>query len=45
MFLPMIEGLGTAVQDLSGYGNNATLEGGVSWVKLSKYELPAEAGL
>jgi hypothetical protein len=45
LFLPMLEGLGTAVYDYSGQGNNGTLYGGVSWRELMKYELPAAAGL
>jgi hypothetical protein len=44
LFLPMIEGLGTAVYDYSGQGNNGTLYGGVSWRELMKYELPAAIG-
>jgi hypothetical protein len=45
LFLPMIEGVGTAVNDYSGLGNNGTLCGGVSWRELMKYEIPAAAGL
>jgi hypothetical protein len=41
----MIEGLGTTVNDYSGFGNNGTLYGGVSWRELMKYEIPAAAGL
>jgi len=45
LFLPMLEGSGTSVADYSGQGNNGTLHGGVSWVELAKYEIPAGAGL
>ena len=45
LFLPMIEGVGTSVKDFSGFGNNGTLYGGVGWVELAKYEIPAGAGL
>ena len=41
LFLPMIEGVGTSVKDFSGFGNNGTLYGGVGWVELAKYEIPA----
>jgi hypothetical protein len=45
LFLPFIEGSGTTVRDYSGLGNNGTLYGGVSWVELAKYEIPAGAML
>jgi hypothetical protein len=45
LFLPMIEGSGISVKDYSGLGNNGTLYGGVSWVELAKYEIPAAIGL
>jgi hypothetical protein len=45
LFLPMIEGAGTVVRDFSGYGNNGTLYNGVGWSELTKWELPAAAGL
>ena len=44
LFLPFLEGSGTSVGDYSGYGNNGTLYGGVSWRELAKYELPAAIG-
>jgi len=45
LFFPMIEGYGSTVRDYSGYGNDGALHGGVSWVELMKYEIPAAAGL
>jgi hypothetical protein len=45
LWLPMIEGSGTTVKDYSGNANNGTLYNGVVWRELSKYEIPAGAGL
>jgi hypothetical protein len=45
LWLPFLEGSGTAVKDYSGLGNNGALNGGVSWVELAKYEIPAGAML
>jgi hypothetical protein len=45
LWLPFLEGSGTSVKDYSGQGNDGTLYGGVSWVELAKYEIPAGAGL
>lgn len=45
LFLPMIEGQGINVADYSGQGNNGTLNGGISWKDLMKYEIPAGANL
>jgi hypothetical protein len=45
LWLPMVEGSGTTVKDYSGNNNNGTLYGGVSWMELSKFEIPAGAWL
>jgi hypothetical protein len=44
VFLPLVEGSGGVAVDHSGYGYNGTLYGGVSWVELARYEIPAAIG-
>jgi hypothetical protein len=38
LWLPMVEGFGTAVRDFSGYGNNGTIYGAL-WSDLAKCEV------
>jgi hypothetical protein len=45
LWFPMLEGSGTTVKDYSGNNNNGILYNGVAWKELSKYEIPAGAGL
>jgi len=42
LFLPMIEGAGTAVNDYSGLGNNGVTSGGVSWYEMALHEPQAD---
>ena len=42
LWLAMLEGQGTTVADLSGYGNNATfIAGTITWRNCAKHEVPA----
>ncbi len=42
LFLPMIEGAGTVVNDCSGLGNNGAMSGGVSWYEMALHEPEAD---
>jgi hypothetical protein len=42
LWLPMIEGVGTVVNDYSGLGNNGAVSGGVAWYEMAQHEPQAD---